>query len=106
VKNRFNHEEAMPLYEYRCEACGESEEKLQGLSAPDHHPCPNCGAAQGMQRQVSVASFALSGSGWFASGYGKEKGAKAPESAAPKVSESTPAKPTEGGGCCGGCACH
>lgn len=88
----------MPLYEYRCEACGESEEKLQGLSAPEQHACPNCGAIDGMRRHVSVTSFALSGSGWFASGYGAEKGAKAPEP--------TPAKPAEGGGCCGGCACH
>lgn len=88
----------MPLYEYRCQACGESEEKLQALSAPECHDCPSCGATEGMRRQVSVASFSLGGSGWFASGYGKEKESKA--------SEPAPAKPTEPGGCCGGCACH
>ena len=28
------YEEAMPLYEYRCEACGESEEKPRGDLGP------------------------------------------------------------------------
>jgi len=90
----------MPLYEYRCEACGESEERLESVSAPDHHDCPKCGHREGMARQVSVAAFSLAGSGWYAQGYGKDGATKAPEapSAAPKAAE--------GGGCCGGCACH
>ena len=33
----------MPLYEYRCEACGQPEEKLESLSAPEAHACPACG---------------------------------------------------------------
>lgn len=90
----------MPLYEYRCEACGESEERLEPISAPDRHDCPKCGHTEGMARQVSMAAFALAGSGWYAQGYGKDGGAKTPDkpTAAPKA--------TEGGGCCGGCACH
>ena len=51
----------MPLYEYRCEACGQPEEKLESLSAPEVHACPACGAAEGMKRQLSVAAFALAG---------------------------------------------
>jgi len=91
----------MPLYEYHCEACGESEEKLEGLSASESHDCPKCRAALGMHRQISLTSFALSGSGWFASGYGQ--GGKVSD----KTPEAIPSKPSEGGGgCCGGCACH
>ena len=60
----------MPLYEYRCEACGDREEKLQGLSAPEQHDCPACGAQEGMRRQISRAAFALAGGGWYAQGYG------------------------------------
>ncbi|MBK7292606.1 MAG: hypothetical protein IPI84_02120 [Holophagaceae bacterium] len=30
----------MPLYEYRCDACGQPEEKLESLSAPTSHGCP------------------------------------------------------------------
>ena len=82
----------MPLYEYRCEACGQPEERLESLSAPERHACPACGAGEGMRRQVSVAAFALAGSGWY-------KGA-APEPAAAEAP-----KPAAGGhGCAaGGC---
>ena len=79
----------MPLYEYRCEACGQKEEKLEALSAPEAHACPACGAAAGMKRQISVAAFALNGDGWY-------KGS---------ASEPSPA-PASGGGCAGGsCGC-
>lgn len=87
----------MPLYEYRCNVCGELEEKLQSLSAPTEHDCPKCGAASGMTRQISEVAFNLSGGGWYAQGYShrSEQGASAKEAPAPS-----------GGGCCGGaCAC-
>ncbi len=85
----------MPLYEYRCEACGQPEEKLEGISAPPVHACPACGAAEGMKRQLSVAAFALSGDGWY-------KGA-AQEPSAPAVKTEAP---KGGHGCAaGGCGC-
>jgi putative FmdB family regulatory protein len=85
----------MPLYEYRCEACGQPEEKLEALSAPPVHACPACGAVEGMKRQVSVAAFALSGDGWY-------KGA-ASEPSAPAAQ---PESPKSGHGCAaGGCGC-
>ena len=88
----------MPLYEYRCEACGQPEEKLESLAAPEIHACPACGAAQGMKRQVSVAAFALSGGGWY-------KGA-ASEPAAPTATDSNAEAPKSGHGCgAGGCGC-
>jgi putative FmdB family regulatory protein len=93
----------MPIYEYRCEACGQAEEKLQGLSAPEVHACPACGADLGMKRQVSVAAFALSGGGWY-------KGAASePKATEPKPSEpasSAPEAPKSTHGCgAGGCGC-
>jgi putative FmdB family regulatory protein len=85
----------MPLYEYRCEACGQSEEKLESLSAPEVHGCPACGATAGMRRQVSVAAFALTGGGWY-------KGA----ASAPAPSASAAEAPKGGHGCAaGGCGC-
>ena len=90
----------MPLYEYRCEACGETEEKLESLSAPIEHGCPQCGAAAGMRRQISRAAFTLSGSGWYAKDYasGGKNGSSEPVA-------DTPAAPPAAapGGCCGGC---
>ncbi len=113
----------MPLYEYRCEACGAKEEKLQGFSAPTAHDCPECGHVKAMHRQISRAAFVLSGSGWYASGY-SEKG-KAP-SEAPKgpagaaAAQGEGSAPAAGSGdmpaaetpaeskaaCASGCACH
>lgn len=84
----------MPIYEYRCEACGAQEEKLESLSAPEIHACGTCGAESGMKRQVSAPAFTFSGSGWYASDYaGKGKDASGSE---------PPSPPS----CCGGgCAC-
>lgn len=86
----------MPLYEYRCEACGDREERLESFSAPESHACPECGAAEGMKRQLSSVSFALSGGGWYKQGYG----ASAATATAPKAEA-----PASGGGCCAGGGC-
>jgi len=84
----------MPLYEYRCDACGQPEEKLESLSAPQSHVCPGCGAQEGMKRQLSVAAFALTGAGWY-------KGAASEPAAAPAAEA-----PKSGHGCAaGGCGC-
>lgn len=114
----------MPLYEYRCSICGTQEEKLQPISAPDHHDCPECEAPAGMKRQLSVAAFSLSGGGWYKQGYSgapakKEAGgegavaatadkpaAAAEEPAGEAPAAAKPADPKSGGGCAGGCACH
>lgn len=92
----------MPLYEYRCSACGAQEEKLQSFSAATEHDCPKCGAPTGMSRQISRTAFALAGGGWYASGYGEASGGG---SSAAAASSSTPEAP-KAGGCATGCACH
>jgi len=59
----------MPIYEFRCENCGEVFEKLQRMDE-DYPPCPNCGSfdvmklpsifgfqdkiAQKSQREISI----------------------------------------------------
>ena len=88
----------MPLYEYRCEACGQPEERLESLSAPLVHTCGACGAEEGMKRQLSVAAFSLSGGGWYKGAASEPKGSEA-------VSVATEA-PKSGHGCAaGGCGC-
>jgi putative FmdB family regulatory protein len=95
----------MPLYEYRCETCGELEEKLEGFEAPTEHDCPQCGASAGMRRKVSLTSFTLAGGGWMAQGYGKGAKAKDGIPVPPKAEAPAPAAaPAQG--CAGGCACH
>lgn len=66
---------AMPMYEYRCEACEHDLEAIQKFSDPELTDCPSCGAPK-LKRQLSQSSFALKGGGWYADGYGpKSKGA-------------------------------
>ena len=99
----------MPLYEYRCETCGEKEEKLEGFSAPTEHACEHCGAESGMRRQISMSAFNLAGGGWDSQGYSrppesKKGGASSDAPASPTTSSSS--APASGGGCAGGCGCH
>ena len=95
----------MPLYEYRCEACNKSEEKLENLSAPEAHGCPACGAAEGMKRQSSVAAFALAGGGWY-KGAASEPAPSAPKTEAAKTEATKSEAPKGGHGCAAGaCGC-
>lgn len=33
----------MPIYEYRCRACGHRLEEIQPMGSPPPAPCPECG---------------------------------------------------------------
>lgn len=73
----------MPIYEYRCEACGHQEEFLQKVSEPPIAKCPGCGKKK-FRKLLSAAGFQLKGSGWYATdfkGGGKTATAK-PEATA------------------------
>src|SRR5512134_2365385 len=54
----------MPIYEYRCAACGHHLEALQKLSDGPLRKCPDCGKSQ-LRRLVSASRFRLKGSGWY-----------------------------------------
>ena len=58
----------MPIYEYRCAACGHQEEFLQKVSDPVLSQCPACGKPS-FQKQLSAAGFQLKGSGWYATDF-------------------------------------
>ena len=87
----------MPIYAYKCSACGFAKDALQKLSDPPLTVCPNCGEST-FAKQLTAAGFQLKGSGWYATDF---KGGAKPAAAA---AESTPAPAA--GGCGGGCACH
>ena len=74
----------MPLYEYRCESCGEKEEKLEGFDAPTEHDCPQCGEPLGMHRQVSLTSFTLAGRGLARPGLRQRSSGKKAGSSPPR----------------------
>ncbi|MBC7955287.1 MAG: zinc ribbon domain-containing protein [Cytophagales bacterium] len=54
----------MPIYAYRCEACGHAKDVLQKISDPVLTDCPACGASA-FKKQVTAAGFQLKGSGWY-----------------------------------------
>ncbi len=64
----------MPIYEYRCAACGHDLEALQKMSEAPLRKCPECGKAQ-LKRLVSASRFRLKGSGWYETDF-KDKNEK------------------------------
>jgi putative FmdB family regulatory protein len=54
----------MPIYAYRCSACGHAQDVLQKLSDPVLTTCPSCGQ-ETYAKQVTAAGFQLKGSGWY-----------------------------------------
>ena len=64
----------MPIYEYRCGACGYQKEFLQRLSDKPLTKCPECGK-RAFNKLVTAAGFHLKGTGWYATDF-KNSGAK------------------------------
>jgi len=101
----------MPIYEYRCEACGNEIEVLQKVSEAPLKTCPKC-AGESLVKLISAAGFQLKGSGWYATDFKGTGGAKKSDEAKPetkaeaKAESKTESSSSSGGGCCGGsCSC-
>jgi putative FmdB family regulatory protein len=106
----------MPIYAYRCTACGHAKDVLQKMSDPLLSVCPACGAAT-FEKQLTAAGFQLKGSGWYATDF--KGGGAAPAAGAadakPDAKPDTkpgdspaaaPAAATPAASCGGSCACH
>ena len=101
----------MPIYEYRCEACGNEIETLQKVSEPPLTTCPKC-AKESLVKLVSAAGFQLKGSGWYATDFKGSGGAKKSDDGKTetktetKTEAKTESPAPAGGGCSGGsCSC-
>ena len=109
----------MPIYAYRCAACGHAKDVLQKISDAPLVDCPACGAAA-FSKQLTAAGFQLKGSGWYATDF---KGNR--KAGAAKPADGNGAAGTDGGkpggdsggsaapeasaaaaGCGTSCACH
>jgi putative FmdB family regulatory protein len=64
----------MPIYEYRCTACGFQSEYLRKVTDPALAVCPECGQ-DAFRKLPTAAGFQLKGSGWYATDF-KHAGAK------------------------------
>src|SRR5436309_3217287 len=54
----------MPIYEYRCGACGHAFEEWQKMSDPPVRTCPKCKKKK-VEKLISHTSFSLKGGGWY-----------------------------------------
>lgn len=84
----------MPIYAYRCDACGFAKDVLQKISDAPLTQCLSCGK-ESFRKQVTAAGFQLKGTGWyvtdFRGGSSSAAPSKTPEggSSAPQSSDST-----------------
>jgi len=111
----------MPIYAYKCDACGHAKDVLQKMSDAPLTDCPACGAPK-FSKQLTAPGFQLKGTGWYATDFkgGGATGAAAAAatSTAADAVASTPSdtssastgasEPTasSAGGCAPSCACH
>lgn len=84
----------MPLYEYKCDNCGEVFEVMQKFSDKELAVHEKCGGT--VHRLLSAPAFQFKGSGWYATDYAKS-GASSHKSepAAKTESNASEAKPAE-----------
>ena len=76
----------MPLYEYRCEACGHVFEQIRKFSDPPIEVCPKCGERK-VEKLLSSPAIQFKGTGWYITDYARkgkdDKGTdKGPDAAA------------------------
>src|SRR5215470_4712579 len=60
----------MPLYEYQCDECGHTFEKIQKFSDPLEDTCPKCGGP--VRKLMSSPAIQFKGSGWYITDYAKK----------------------------------
>ncbi|HET9820420.1 MAG TPA: FmdB family zinc ribbon protein [Burkholderiaceae bacterium] len=78
----------MPIYAYRCAACGHAKDVLQKISDAPLVDCPACGAPR-FEKQVTAAGFQLKGSGWYVTDF--RDGGRKPDAKAADKPAATPA---------------
>jgi putative FmdB family regulatory protein len=81
----------MPIYAYRCSACGHAQDVLQKMSDPLLTTCPACGA-EAYVKQLTAAGFQLKGSGWYVTDFREGAKTKDPKDAKAEAGD----KPADG----------
>jgi len=81
----------MPLYEYKCEACGDVFEVKQSFS--DEPLTVHAGCGGRVARLISPPALQFKGSGWYITDYARSS--KKDESSKPAAKESSETKPAK-----------
>jgi putative FmdB family regulatory protein len=83
----------MPIYAYKCSACGHAQDVLQKMSDEPLAVCPACHGAT-YSKQVTAAGFQLKGSGWYVTDF--RDGGKKADKSADKAADTSTAAATPG----------
>ncbi|WP_211466776.1 FmdB family zinc ribbon protein [Collimonas silvisoli] len=83
----------MPIYAYRCEACGFAKDVLQKMSDAPLTVCPSC-SKDAFKKQVTAAGFQLKGTGWYVTDFRGGAGATVPPANAASPVEAATASST------------
>lgn len=67
----------MPIYAYKCSACGHTQDVLQKMSDTKLTICTACGQAT-FDKQLTAPGFQLKGSGWYVTDFRDTKKPDAP----------------------------
>ena len=83
----------MPIYAYKCAACGHAEDVMQKMSAAALTVCPQCGK-DSFSKQLTAAGFQLKGNGYYATDF---------KGGSPAKKEEAAPTPACGAGACPAC---
>ena len=61
----------MPIYEYKCEKCGEEFELFRSITNNGNPSCMCCDGP--VKKLISRSSFHLKGTGWYVTDYAGKK---------------------------------
>ena len=91
---------SVPIYAYKCSACGYAKDVLQKLSDAPLSVCPSCGV-EAFSKQVTAAGFQLKGAGWYvtdfrAGGDGANSGVGKDATSTAPAADKAAAAPTAG----------
>jgi putative FmdB family regulatory protein len=59
----------MPIYEYKCNECGDEFEKLIFDASKDNPPCPSCGSKHTTRKVSAFGSVSSGGTSCGTSGF-------------------------------------
>ena len=83
----------MPIYAYKCAACGFAQDVIQKMADAELTVCPNC-QQNSYSKQLTAAGFQLKGNGYYATDF---------KNSSPASSASETAAPASDAGTCPAC---
>lgn len=85
----------MPIYEYECQKCGRQMEVFQKITERPLSKCEHCRGK--LNKLVSLSSFHLKGTGWYATDYAGKSRKPAKEARAKPEKEPEPKEENKAG---------